>query len=170
LGRPFPDTHRSLETAFLKADYAVHLGGEPLVMSGYKRGAPLPADKAEEFRKHSVRGLLVKVAGRLICEDQRWIVRERSRDRYALLLATRQLGGAVIEAFSEAQFREKVLGARSCCIRLSPANQLRDEHILERVEFGQQVVELINEAEQITPKAGSAFIIELRCFLSSKPD
>ena len=41
--------------------------------------------------EHLPRGTGVEVARRLIADQQRWIGRQRSRDRNALLLPTRQL-------------------------------------------------------------------------------
>jgi hypothetical protein len=45
----------------------------------------------------------IEIAGRLVGEEELWAVGDGARDRHALLLATGELRGAVIEALVKAQ-------------------------------------------------------------------
>jgi hypothetical protein len=87
----------------MEAQDAVHLGGDPLIVGRDQRGTAFAAHQIEEFAEHDIGGGFVEVAGRLVGEDQRWLVGERAGDGDALLLAARQLGGPVLEALAEAE-------------------------------------------------------------------
>ena len=63
--------------------------------------AVLSVELAEE-REDLGRPLGVQVAGRLVGEDERRAVDERTGDRHPLLLAARQLGRPVVGAVGEA--------------------------------------------------------------------
>lgn len=71
----------------MQPDDSVHLCGEPLIVGGNEGSASFATDEAQELGKDGVRGLLIKVAGRLIGKHQRRLVRERTRDRDPLLFA-----------------------------------------------------------------------------------
>ena len=73
----------------MKANHAIHLGREALVVRGNKRSAAFAADEAEKLVEDGIGGMLVKIAGRLVGKHQRRLVGERSGDRDPLLLATR---------------------------------------------------------------------------------
>ena len=61
--------------------------------------------------------------------------------------------------------------ARSCaaCGVRAP-HQLRQNDVFDGVEFGQQVVELVDEAEQFAAQARAAVVVELGRFLAGKLD
>jgi hypothetical protein len=58
--------------------------------------------KVLKQRHDLVAGVAIESAGRLVGEDQRCLVYERSSDGDALLLATRQLAGPMIFAMTQA--------------------------------------------------------------------
>src|SRR5438270_1937576 len=114
--------------------------------------------------------MLVKVAGWLVGEDQRRLVGERPRDRHALLLAARELRRTMIQPFGEAERAKQVLGAISCRLHARPTNELRENNILDRVEFGQQVVELIDEAEKLPAQSRAPVVVKAGRFLAVEAD
>src|SRR6185437_5695493 len=65
----------------------------------------------------SVRG--IERAGRLVGEEQLRLLRERTRDRDALLLASRELGRPQCEAVVEADLLERAprAGASGCIVK-----------------------------------------------------
>ena len=73
----------------MKADDAVHLGGEAFIVGGDEGGAAFAAHQREEFGENLVGGGFIEVAGRLVGEDQRRAIGERAGDGDALLLAAR---------------------------------------------------------------------------------
>src|SRR4051812_31725362 len=76
----------------------------------HDRGAGLSVEHLEQL--DDVRaGLAVEVAGGLVGEEEARRVAERSRDCDALLLATRELIGKVMQAVAEPDAREQLGGA-----------------------------------------------------------
>src|SRR5436305_521694 len=58
-----------------------------------------------------VAGLRVKISGRLVCQDDRWIVDESAGNRDALPLSAGKLVGLVVHALGEIHSRQSPLGA-----------------------------------------------------------
>ena len=50
------------------------------------------------------------------------------------------------------------------------ADQLRDDHILDRGEIGEQMVELVDEAEPLAPRPRAAGLVEIGGLLAPDPD
>ncbi len=98
-------------------------------------------------REHLGRGTAVEVAGRLVGEHARRPRDERAGERRALPLAARQLARSMVQPMREADATEQVArgGARGVR-RLAPDPQ-RHRDVVERAEFRQQMVELVDEAE-----------------------
>ena len=149
---------------------AIHLRREPLVVRGDQRGAALAADEGQEFGEHAVRRSFVEVAGRFVGEHQRRAVGERAGDRDALLLAARQFGRAVVETLAEPERAEQAVGAFDGLRARCAADHLRQHDILARVEIGQQVVELVDEAQGVAAQRGAPVIVEARGFLAGDTD
>jgi hypothetical protein len=74
----------------MQADDPVHLRREPLIVRGNQGGAALASHQRQELRNDCIRSFLIQISGRLIGEHKRWLVRKRSRNGNALLLASRQ--------------------------------------------------------------------------------
>ena len=111
---------------------------------------PSPRTRREEFGEDDVGGGLVEIAGGLVGEDQRRAVGERAGDGDALLLAARKLARAVGRAARRGRAcRAAPRPARCASARVGAADQLREDDILERGEIGQQMVELVDEAERV---------------------
>src|SRR5690606_35943155 len=99
-----------------------------------------------ERLEHPYARRAVERAGRLVAEQDRRTLRDRARDRDALLLAARELRREMIEAVLEPDERERLLW-RNRIVR-----DLGDERdVLPRGEARHEVVELENEADVPAP-------------------
>src|SRR5690606_18766085 len=137
------------EHALVQPDDPVHPLRQPLVMRRDHRRAAMSAHQFEKLRKDLVRGHLVEVPGRLVREHQLRTVGERAGYGDALLLAARELARAVREPMLEPQRAEQLTGARQGFGSRDTGDQLRKHHVLLGGEVGQQMVELIDEAEMV---------------------
>ena len=108
-------------------------------------------------------GLRVEIAGRLVGEEHARRVGDRPRDGDALLLAARQFGGAMVEALGEAEEIEKLAGALARFARREPTDELRHDHVLEGGELGQEVMELVDEADLLAAQARAPGIVHGGC-------
>ena len=149
---------------------AVHLGGQALIVSGNQGGAALAANQAKEFSEDRVGGMLIEISGRLVGKHERRFVRKGAGNRNPLLLAAGQLGGSMVKALGKTERAEQLLCAYSRGLRLGAEDELWQHHILDGIELGQQVMELIHEAEELAPEPRSSVIVEPRCFLAAQPD
>ena len=131
----------------MQPDDTVHLGREALIVSGDERGTSLVSNQAQELAKDYVGRMLVEIAGRLIGKDERRTVRKRTGNRHALLLATGELRWTMIEPILEAKRAEQVLCPLCCRAMIGSADELRQDDIFPRIEFGQQVMKLVDKAE-----------------------
>src|SRR5579883_1699776 len=61
----------------------------------------------------------------------------------------------------ESDHGEELLGAPPRLGAREPGDELREEHVLERRELGQQVVELVDEAEIAAADAGARIVAQL---------
>ena len=55
-------------------------------------------------------------------------------------------------------------------LRVGAPDELRQDDILPRVELGQQMVELVDEAEQLAAEPGTPFVVEPRSLMAIQPD
>ena len=105
-------------------------------------------------------GRAVEVPGRLVGEQERRIVRERARDRDALLFSARQLRRVVMAAFREPDLLEE--RRRSGPGAAHPGNLHRNEHVLERRQRRQQVEELEDESDSPPAQPCERILVERR--------
>ena len=84
-------------------------------------------------------------------------VGDRARDRDALLLAAGELRRPVRQPLAEAEIGQQ-FGRRACAPRPcdEAADHLRQHDVLERGEFRQQMMQLIDEADRVAPDARCA--------------
>ena len=71
----------------MEANDAVHLCRDSLIVRGDERGAALPSNEVEKLRKDNVRSGFIKIASRLVGEDQWRAIGEGPSDCDSLLLA-----------------------------------------------------------------------------------
>ena len=72
----------------------------------------------------------------------------------------------MIEPLAKAKGSEQILRTLPGGLRLNSADQLRQDDILDRIELGQQVVELVDEPKQIAPETRSSLVVKLCGFLA----
>ena len=101
------------ELPLFHAQYPVHATGEVHVVGGDEGRDARALDQPDELAEDVLRGRRVKVAGRLVGEEEAWRVGERARNRRALLLAARKLGGTMLEPLGEPESREQLDRARA---------------------------------------------------------
>src|SRR5262245_7154307 len=93
------------DRAVAEHDTATRIAGDLGLVGDDDDGDPLPVEVAKEA--HDIGGsLAIEGAGRLIRQQQLWIVDERARDRDALLLAARELLRMVAQAIAETHLLE----------------------------------------------------------------
>ena len=85
----------------------------------------LPASRVSSSSsvEHGVPGVLVQVAGRLVGQDQQRVVRQRTGNGHALLLAARQLVGIGVDPIAQAHAIEQPLGMPARIARACPSIQ-----------------------------------------------
>ncbi len=116
-----------------------------------RAASPLLAHDAEQDRDHLVGGVMVEIAGGLVAQQHARAVGERADDGDALLLAARKPRRAMLGAGLEPhllQQRERPRARRSLG---RAGDHLRQHHVLERREFRQEMMELIDEAQGRAP-------------------
>ena len=108
----------------------------------------------------SVGRAAVEGAGRLVGEQEARVVHERPRDGDALLLAARQLHGAMVGAVREADAAERLQGALAAGPAVEAGIDHRQFDIAQRVHARQQVELLEDEADLAVAQARQAVGIE----------
>ena len=112
--------------------------------------------------------LLIKVAGRLVGQDQRRLVHERPGDRHALPLATRQLGRQVAQAVAEADALERPARSLSPLGPVQPGVEHRQLDVALDRGPGEQVEALEDEPYLAVAHAGQRTARQLRYPLASQ--
>ncbi|MNH15811.1 hypothetical protein D3C79_754330 [compost metagenome] len=115
-------------------------------------------------------GVVVEVAGRLIEHHQPRTVDQGAGNRYPLALTTGQLGRFVAQAMSQANAREQRFGALARFGDGGAADQQRHAHVLQRGEFRQQVMELVDEAQRAVAQQATGTLTEGRQLFAGQPD
>jgi hypothetical protein len=95
-----------------------------------------------------VRGVRVEVAGGLVGEHAGRLRDESAREGGTLALAPRELGGQVLEALAEADLGERAPRPLERGRPVHAADEKRHRHVLDRGEFRQQVVELVDKPQR----------------------
>lgn len=65
---------------------AVHLLGEPLIVSSDEGGTPFLPNKTQEFGEHHIGCALIEIARRLVRKNKRGAIGKSAGNRNALLL------------------------------------------------------------------------------------
>src|SRR5688500_14102591 len=97
--------------SFMMAEDAVPLRRDTYVVRCNDRGTALTPDQREKLAEDGVGRRFVQIAGGLVGEDKRRLVRQCPRDGDALLLASGQLRRAVVEARPETERAQQLLRA-----------------------------------------------------------
>jgi hypothetical protein len=94
---------------------------------------------------------------------------KRAHDRDALLLAARQPRRAVAEPLAETDPAQQLRRLHARRAARDAGDHLRDHHVFERREFGQQMVELVDEAERRAAQYSAPLIGKTAAFLAGDP-
>ena len=116
------------------------------------QGEPVALDQALQESDHAFPGVLIEVAGRLVRENEPRLVRDRPRDRDALLLSARETVGEGIRPVRQADFsKERARPAAS--VRSVLTVQLkRKEEVFENGEGWNEVQELKDKPQMFSAK------------------
>ena len=88
-----------------------------------------------------------------------------ARDRDALALAAGEFGGTVPHPVAQTDRLQRLGGLRMALFHRQPADAKRHCNVVERAEFWQQVMELIDEAQMLVAQPSLLRRIELRHLL-----
>jgi hypothetical protein len=105
-------------------------------------------------------GAVIEVAGGLVGEEQRRVHHKRAGQRGPLLLAARQLAWPMGQPVREPDATEHLFGQPEGLVARTAGDERRHRGILERGEFGQQVVELKDEAEPGAAEGRQLLLLE----------
>ena len=132
-----------------------------LIVGRDEGGRAFVAHQPQELGEHHVGGMLVEIAGRFVGEHQGGLIGKRAGDGDALLFAAGKLRRTVRQPMPQPQRGEQRFGAVVRGNRRRAADQLRQDDIFDRVEIRQQMVELIDEPQLVTPHVGAPRRIQL---------
>ncbi len=96
----------------------------------------------------------IKVSSRLVGEHDLWPGHEGASYADALLLATRHLRRIMLHAFAKTDPLQQFSGDRLAFFFRHASKHQRHRHVFDRVEAGQQIVRLENEAQMLLPELG----------------
>src|ERR1043166_4691326 len=132
-----------------QGDAAVHALRQIHVVGGDDGGEAGRAHQLRERAEHVIRGTWVEVAGGLIGEQDARRVGDGAGDRDALLLAAREFRRPVIEPVLEAEVVQQFGRPALRLVAREAADHLRQQHVLERRKFPEQMMQLIDEADLV---------------------
>ena len=121
-------------------------------------------------RKHGVGRVAVEVACGLVGQHAGRLSDECARNGHALALAAGKLSRPVMQAAAKAHAFENPGGRGRRLRGLGAADLERHRHVVERAEFGQQVVELVDEAQVLVAQAALFGRIGMRNVLAEQLD
>ena len=139
-----------------------------LVRDEDNRDAALPVELLEDVHDLAARAR-IEVSGRLVREDDRRLIDERSRDRNTLLLTARQLVRKVVKAVAKPDDLERLHGA---AVALGPLHlrptvvEQRQLDVVERRRPGQQVEALEHESDLLVAHDGELVLRHARDVLA----
>ena len=117
-------------------------------------GCLQPVKQAHDF----ISGRRVEIAGRLVSEKDLRVIGQRPHDRNALLLAAGKPRRAVTEAGAEPDPLQQRSGLVAGGAARHAGDHLRQHHVFQRRKLGQQVMELVNEAERPPAQQGAMLV------------
>jgi hypothetical protein len=135
------------EAAFVKAKDPVAGGGKPRVMRGDERRKAIRLMHLPKEVMQRLGGLLVEIAGRLVGKKDGRPHNEGTGHRNAPLLSARQHARTVRQSVRQSDPSQEALGAASGLGDGHPRNAHRHFGVLERAEFGKQVMKLKDESD-----------------------
>ena len=139
-------------------------------MGGDQGGDAGVLDQPVQGLEHGLAGGGVEVAGRLVGQQQARAVGQGAGNGDALLLPARQLGRLMGQAFAQTERCQHLARALAGLGLSDPGDAQRQGHVVARVELGQQVVELIDEADPGQTNMGPRPLVEAADVLAVDTD
>ena len=159
-----------LEHSVLEPQHAIDELADPIVVAHDQHAlAALLGDLAQPAH-HLAADARVEVRRGLVGEHEIGVVRERTRDRDALVLAAGQLLGEEVEPVAEPELPQQALGPLPRL--LAPHTHDVEAHldVLARRQRGHQVEVLEDEADPLGAQRGQLVLGELRDLDAAEPD
>ena len=103
-------------------------------------------------------------------EHHAGVVHQGPRDRAALLLAARELGGAMAHATCQAHLRQDLFGARTRRARRRAADQQRHHDVLQSRKLAQEMMKLEHKTELPVPQFRRPARVEIGIARAIQPD
>jgi hypothetical protein len=138
----------AIDEAVFHVNDPVSAGGDAVVMSDEDDGFAALVQPVNEVQDFSA-GFRIEVSGRFVGEDHEGIVHERAGDGDALLLATGQLVGAVVEAIAQADEGGQFEAAVVALLEVAALVEEGDLDIFEDAELGDEVIGLKDEPDAL---------------------
>ncbi len=135
-------------------------GSQMLVVGDDDKGLAILVAEVEEELVELLLVLRVERARWLVSEDDARVVDEGTGNGDALFLATRELVGLVAGTIGEAHEAEQLLCALLGSLLRGACDVGRYHDVLQSREFGQQLVELEDEADVAIAEVGQLFLRE----------
>ena len=120
--------------------------------------SPVVAHDVEQRCEHRVRRIVIEVAGGLVREQHGRRVGDGTRDGDALLLAAREAGRPMALARVQPETGQQLPRPLPRRPLGASRDHLRQDHVLQRRELGQQMVELIDKTQTLAPQPGPSAI------------
>src|SRR5688572_2043496 len=146
--------------AVLELEHAIHARRQIGIVSDDDQARAERRVELEQQLEDTQARRPIEVARRLVGQHGGRPRHERARDGRSLALTARELARAVLEPLAESYALEKVAGFRCRLRRRHAAYEQRHRDVLERRELGQQVMELIDEAERAIAQPASIRIAQ----------
>jgi hypothetical protein len=128
------------------------------IVGHQQQGCSYLAIQTEKQVDHHLTRFSIKVPGRFIGKQDAWLANERTGQGHALLFASRQLDGIMVQSIPQPDTVEQIDGVR---FRSSLSAQFeRDHHIFKSSEGGDQLEGLKNETDRGTAKRRQCFFIQ----------
>ena len=126
------------------------------IVGSDERGKLVLAMQPGDQFKYRLSGPAVEVAGRLIRQQELRPGDERAGQSHALLLSAGKFSGPVMRHVLQVRPHATSASLRPAPLSKSAREQQRHGHVFQRREFGQQVVELPDEADFAIAKFAAA--------------
>src|SRR5207248_6584309 len=150
------------DLSIFEPDYSIRLGNDGGVVGDEDEGHAMLAIHPSHQADDLLAGLAVDLSGRLVAENQRWLVDQGARDRDPLLFASRHLIRAVMDAVDQPDFIQQRGSARLAILAVLAVAQ-GQHHVLDSVESGQKVEVLEDESELPRSQFCSSPVAKLSC-------
>src|SRR2546422_2873628 len=142
-------------------------GGQLRVVRYHHQDGLLPLVQLEQQRSHHIGRRLIEVARRLVAEQQKRLPDQGTRQRYALLLAARKLGGAMVQSVGQPHLLEQLARPRRVA-GMIVRDQGRNQHVFEHRALRQKAMVLEYGADQLVSGRRQLLLGQLEGVLSAQ--